>query len=253
MKQYLLIFAALLSINAQAQITITRAEVTPNSISMTLSGKIPADAIEPTYLDGFIISTDYGFSIPGLAADDFNKILHPDVVDTEIPVPEIELTAMPALTVFYYEGMPAYFIGENFGTHIYVSLEQDIIKNQHYDLTITITYSQNIFIPENCNGLNFQWGIGITDDYGTRVAATTHIIIPENVTTPALTTALSGGNIQITIPTEPGKSYQLQNSAALDSFSNLGAAVSGDGNPHTFTDPADQDAEFYRVEIIDNP
>ena len=68
-----------------------------------------------------------------------------------------------------------------------------------------------------------------------------------------LTTALSGGNIQITVPTETGKNYQLQNSSTLTNWANLGGAISGNGTTNTFTDATDQDAEFYRVKITDNP
>ena len=67
----------------------------------------------------------------------------------------------------------------------------------------------------------------------------------------ALTTALSGGNIEIAVPTETGKNYQLQNSSITNWT--IGSAISGDGSTNTFTDATDQYAEFYRVEITDNP
>ena len=63
---------------------------------------------------------------------------------------------------------------------------------------------------------------------------------------------LAGGNADITVPTESGKSYQLLSSDDLTgSWDPVGDAQTGDGSEMTLAAPQAGDKLFYRVEVSD--
>lgn len=64
--------------------------------------------------------------------------------------------------------------------------------------------------------------------------------------------AISGGNVEITVPTKVGKIYQLQSSSRLDGGWDLvGVPHPGDGNERLLTAPRSENRQFYRVDVSD--
>jgi hypothetical protein len=68
---------------------------------------------------------------------------------------------------------------------------------------------------------------------------------------PKLTAAMSGGNIQISFPTQSGYSYQLQykNNLTDPNWTSVGSPVSGDGTVKSVSDAATLSNRFYHVQI----
>ncbi len=67
---------------------------------------------------------------------------------------------------------------------------------------------------------------------------------------PTLKVAIVTGNLQISIPTQNGYTYQLQYNTDLTNpnWTSLGSPISGDGSVHTVSDPI-AGARYYRVQV----
>ena len=67
---------------------------------------------------------------------------------------------------------------------------------------------------------------------------------------PTLKVAIATGNLQISIPTQNGYTYQLQYNTDLTNpnWTSLGSPISGDGSVHTVSDPI-AGARYYRVQV----
>ena len=226
MKQYLLIFAALLSINAHAQNSISNVVITANSIQFDMH--LVPEITEDIY-------------------DELDYLIFWNLYDSDLVIDQSNLIYA---TTVNFSGIPSItrvFVGPSFIYDYFgISFDSDLTEGVPVSGSFYAEWDQAVFHPDTLYEITIEWG----DDTGAGNPLHTFSNIPNGVT---LTTALSGGNIQITVPTETGKNYQLQNSSTLTNWTNLGSAISGNGTTNTFTDATDQNAEFYRVEITDNP
>jgi hypothetical protein len=67
---------------------------------------------------------------------------------------------------------------------------------------------------------------------------------------PTLKVVISTGNLQISIPTQNGYTYQLQYNTDLvnPNWTSLGGPISGDGSIHSVNDPI-AGTRYYRVQV----
>jgi hypothetical protein len=69
--------------------------------------------------------------------------------------------------------------------------------------------------------------------------------------TPTLTAIVSGGNVQISLPTQSGYSYQIQykNSLTDANWTPLGSAINGNGSIQSANDSITGTSRFYRAQV----
>ena len=63
------------------------------------------------------------------------------------------------------------------------------------------------------------------------------------------TFGLEDGNLIISWPTAAGQTYQVQRSTDLESWENIGVALTGNGTPMSYAQPSTADRVFLRVVI----
>jgi hypothetical protein len=87
------------------------------------------------------------------------------------------------------------------------------------------------------------------DPSATTINANFFMLIPAAASAPKLTPTFSGGKLTLSFPTETGKTYQVQYKANLtdQSWSALGAPISGNGSVQSVQDPVSGSSRFYRL------
>ena len=63
------------------------------------------------------------------------------------------------------------------------------------------------------------------------------------------TFGLEDGNLILSWPAAPGQTYQVQRSTDLESWENIGVALTGNGTTMSYAQPATTDKVFLRVVI----
>jgi hypothetical protein len=81
------------------------------------------------------------------------------------------------------------------------------------------------------------------------------MLLPAAAPGTKLTALINGANVTISLPTQIGRSYQVQykNNLASPSWTALGSPISGNGSVQSVTDSAPGSLRFYRAEISSQP
>lgn len=233
MKQYLLIFAALLSSNAHAQITVSNFEMTTNSIAFDISGMMP---------DTTSVS-DYNLSSIFLDP-------HP-IWTTQSPIDFSNHLTASTISFSGSQTLDTVFI-DSYSKIIAIISPQSLSTNEVFNGRLVVSFPGNPFTPEHARVFTLFWGYPDQDnDYQFLTTVNlANINIPDELYFTNSFAPNIHGNLQFDYsvdapPTE--EQYDLEVSTNLIDWQKIkGYTANGIPESYRFDVPSGSDHAFYR-------